>query len=131
MASGNRPLSPHLEVYRFQITMALSILHRITGVGLVGGAFLFTYWISSATYGPEAFDQAQDFLGSWFGRLVLLGMIFSFYYHLANGIRHMAWDAGWGFEMPKLRATGAVVVVFSVTMTVLTFLAGYWAAGLI
>ncbi len=131
MASGNRPLSPHLEVYRPQITSMLSILHRLTGIGLVGGALIFTYWISSATYGPEAFDQAQSILGSWFGRLVLLAMIFAFYYHLANGIRHIAWDAGWGYEMSKLRASGVVVLVFSVSMTILTFLAGYWAAGII
>ncbi len=131
MASGNRPLSPHLQVYRPQITSMLSILHRMTGVGLVGGALIFTYWISSATYGPEAFVRAQSILGSWFGRLVLLAVIFAFYFHLANGIRHLAWDAGWGYEMPTLRASGVVVLVFSTSMTILTFLAGYWAAGVI
>jgi succinate dehydrogenase / fumarate reductase cytochrome b subunit len=109
----------------------LSILHRMTGVGLVGSALIFTYWISSATYGPEAFDMAQSILGSWFGRLVLLAVIFAFYFHLANGIRHLAWDAGWGYEMPTLRASGVVVLVFSTSMTILTFLAGYWAAGVI
>lgn len=129
MASGNRPLSPHLQVYRFQITMLLSITHRIMGVGLVGGALLFTYWISSATYGPEAFDTAQGFLGSWFGRLVLFGMAFAAYYHLCNGIRHMVWDAGWGFDMPTLRKTGWTVIVVSVFLTFLTFTAGYVVAG--
>ncbi len=109
--------------------MALSILHRITGVGLIGGALLLTYWISSATYGAEAFATAQAILGSWFGRLVLFGMTFTLFYHLANGIRHLTWDAGWGYEMPQLRMTGAIVVVFSVVMTFVTFAAGYWVAG--
>lgn len=129
MASGNRPLSPHLQIYRPQITSILSIVHRMTGVGLVAGALLFTYWVSSATYGPEAFARAQALLGSWFGRLVLLGLTGSLFYHLANGIRHLAWDAGWGYEMPKLKASGWAVVIISGAMTVLTFLAGYYVWG--
>ena len=129
MSSAQRPLSPHLQVYRPQITTMLSILHRITGVGLVACALLFTYWISSATYGPEAFDRAQALLGSWFGRLILFAMAFSLYFHLGNGIRHLAWDIGWGYEMTKLSASGAIVVIFSVVMTFLTFAAGYWAGG--
>ena len=129
MASGNRPLSPHLQVYRPQITSILSILHRLTGVGLVAGALVFTYWISSATYGPEAFERAQAFLGSWFGRLFLFAMTFALFFHLGNGIRHLAWDAGWGYEMPKLKATGVIVVIFAATMTFLTFATGYWVRG--
>jgi succinate dehydrogenase / fumarate reductase, cytochrome b subunit len=129
MASGNRPLSPHLQVYRPQVTSMLSILHRLTGVALVGGALIFTYWISSATYGPEVFAQAQWILGSWFGRLVLFGMAFSLYYHLGNGIRHMAWDVGWGYEMPTLMLTGWLVVLFAGAMSLLTFAAAYVVAG--
>ncbi|MDA1090813.1 MAG: succinate dehydrogenase, cytochrome b556 subunit [Proteobacteria bacterium] len=131
MPSGNRPLSPHLQVYRPQLTSILSILHRITGVGLWAGALMMTYWIASATYGPEAFARAQWFLGSWFGRLVLLGLTVALYYHLANGIRHLAWDIGWGFEMDTLNISGWAVVIFTGVMTVLTFLAGYWVAGAI
>ncbi|MBC8337336.1 MAG: succinate dehydrogenase, cytochrome b556 subunit [Rhodospirillales bacterium] len=131
MASGNRPLSPHLQVYRPQLTSLLSILHRITGVGLWAGALMMTYWLSSATYGPEAFERAQGILGSWFGRLVLLGLTAALYYHLANGIRHLAWDIGWGFEMDNLQISGWAVVVFTGVMTLLTFLAGYWVAGAI
>jgi len=129
MASGNRPLSPHLQVYRPQITSLLSILHRLTGVAMIGGAVMFTYWIAAATYGPEAFDRAQAVLGSWFGRLVLFGMALSLFYHLGNGVRHMAWDIGWGYEMPKLVASGWAVVVFSIVMTFLTFAAGYALRG--
>ena len=129
MSSDNRPLSPHLQVYRFQMTMALSILHRITGVGLIGGALLFTYWISSATYGAEAFATAQGFLGSWFGRTVLLGLTVALFYHLGNGIRHLAWDIGWGYEMETLTRSGWALVMFTIVMTALTFIAGYWMAG--
>ena len=130
MAPGNRPLSPHLQVYRPQITSILSIIHRLMGVALVGGALLFTFWISAATYGAEAFGFAQWILGSWFGRLVLFGMTFALYYHLANGLRHMAWDLGYGFDMPTLKITGAIVVVFSGGMTILTFAAAYAVRGM-
>lgn len=125
----NRPLSPHLQVYRPQITSVLSIMHRITGVALAAGALLLTYWISAAGYGPEAFETAQAFMGSWFGRLLLLGFTFSLYYHFANGIRHLAWDAGWGFELPTLRLSGWIVVIFSVAATALTFIVGYSMRG--
>ena len=131
MPSGNRPLSPHLQVYRPQLTSILSILHRITGVVIWAGAVMMTYWIASATYGPEAFARAQWFLGSWFGRLVLLGLTGASFYHLANGIRHLAWDIGWGYEMDKLNISGWAVLIFTGVMTVLTFLAGYWVAGAI
>ena len=131
MPSGNRPLSPHLQVYRPQLTSILSILHRITGVVIWAGAVMITYWIASATYGPEAFARAQWFLGSWFGRLVLLGLTGATFYHLANGIRHLAWDIGWGYEMDKLNISGWAVLIFTGVMTVLTFLAGYWVAGAI
>lgn len=104
-------------------------MHRIMGVGLVGGALLFTYWITSATYGAEAFATAQAFLGSWFGRLILFGMTFAAYYHLCNGIRHMVWDAGWGYDMPTLRKTGWTAVIVSISLTLLTFAAGYMVRG--
>lgn len=129
MASADRPLSPHLQVYRPQITSVLSILHRIAGIGLWAGALLLTYWIGSATYGPEKFDQAQELLSSWFGRLVLLGLTVALYYHLANGIRHLAWDIGCGYEINRVNVTGFAVLGFTGIMTVLTFLFGYWMAG--
>ena len=129
MASENRPLSPHLQVYRPQITSVLSILHRMTGVVLAIGALLLTYWLTSAAYGPEAFDRAQWFMASWFGRLVLFGLTFSLFYHLCNGIRHLAWDAGWGFELSTLKATGWLVVVASIGLTLLAWVAAYAMAG--
>ena len=129
--ASDRPLSPHLQIYRPQITSMLSIVHRLTGVGLVAGALLFSYWISAATYGPMYFDQAQAIMGSWFGRLVLLGLTFALFFHLANGIRHLAWDIGWGYEMAKLKASGLLVIMFSGALTLLTFLGAYYVAGAI
>ena len=90
---------------------------------------MMTYWLMSATYGPEAFASAQALIGSWFGRLVMLGVVFSLWYHLANGIRHLAWDAGWGFEMPQLKASGLAVVAVSVVLTVVTFVVAYSVGG--
>jgi len=121
----SRPLSPHLQVYKPQITSVLSITHRVTGVFLFAGALLLTYWLSSAGYGPEHFERAQAGMSSWFGRLLLFGFTFSLFFHFANGIRHLAWDAGWGFELPTLRLTGWLVVFVAGAGTVAAFIAGY------
>ncbi len=129
MAKNNRPMSPHLLVYRPQITSFLSITHRLSGVALAAGTIFFTYWLLSATYGAEKFASAQAVFGSWVGQLILWGFTFSLFYHLANGIRHLAWDFGWGFELDKLRMTGWLVLLFAAGMTVLTLVISYSAAG--
>lgn len=126
MATNNsRPLSPHLQVYRPQITSVLSITHRATGVVLFIGVLILTFWLTSATYGAGMYGIAQAIVGSWIGQLVMWGVVFSLWYHLANGIRHLAWDVGWGFELPVLRKTGVAVVVFAVSLTVLTLVVAY------
>ena len=124
-----RPLSPHLLIYRPQITSALSITHRFAGVALSFGALVLTYWLTSAAYGPEAFARAQSFLGSWFGRLVLFGLTFSLVFHLCNGVRHLAWDVGWGFEMSQLRTTGWLVVAGSLLLTFASWFVAYVIAA--
>ncbi|MEK7246166.1 MAG: succinate dehydrogenase, cytochrome b556 subunit [Pseudomonadota bacterium] len=129
MAPGTRPLSPHLQIYRPQITSTLSILHRLTGVGLALGAVLLAYWLAAAAYGPEAFARTNAFFVSGFGRLVLFGLTFAFFYHLANGIRHLAWDIGLGFEMKTLNLTGIVVVVAAFVLTLAAWIAAYASAG--
>jgi len=129
MAAQNRPLSPHLQIYKKQITSVMSILHRMTGIALMFGAVVLSYWLISATYGPESFQTAQAMLGSWFGRLVLFGLTFSLFYHLGNGVRHLGWDFGMGFELSQVRSTGIAVVVFSVVLTLLTWFAGYAMIG--
>jgi len=124
-----RPLSPHLQVYKWQITMVLSICHRATGVALSVGTLLLVWWLVALAMGPQAFAAAQGFLGSWLGKLVLLGWTFSLFFHLANGIRHLFWDAGYGFEIKTTTVSGWTVVVASVALTVIAWVAGLAAVA--
>ncbi len=129
MSTGNRPLSPHLQVYKPQITSVLSIFHRFTGVVLAVGALMLAYWLNAAAYGPEAFERTQAFLAHWFGKLLLFGWTWALLYHLCNGIRHMFWDAGLGLEMSQVRASGWFVYIASVILTLLAWTAGYGMLG--
>ncbi len=129
MPATERPLSPHIQIYRPQITSGLSIFHRITGVALTLGTLLLTWWLVSAAYGPEAFATAQAFLGSLIGQLVLWGFTFAVFYHLANGVRHLLWDFGWGFELEQVRFSGIVMLAFAAVATLVTLIAGYALAG--
>src|ERR1700730_10848073 len=92
-----RPLSPHLQTYRWTLTMALSIVHRITGMALFFGTLLVAWWLIAVSAGPNAYAVFQDFLGSIFGRLILLGYTWALLHHMLGGIRHLAWDLGYGF----------------------------------
>lgn len=129
MATDNRPLSPHLQVYKPQLTSMLSILHRLTGVALAIGTLMLVWWLIAAATGPEAFDAAQSFIGSIIGRLLLLGWTFALFYHLANGIRHLAWDTGRGFELATAYTTGWLVVIAAIVLTLASWLGGYAALG--
>ena len=97
-----RPLSPHLQVYRWQITMTMSILHRVTGVALAVGAFGLVWWLLALAGGPESHAQFSDAANSIIGQVFLFGFSFCLIYHFFNGIRHLLWDIGWGFEIPKI-----------------------------
>jgi succinate dehydrogenase / fumarate reductase, cytochrome b subunit len=123
MSPRNRPLSPHLQVYHLPMLARLSISHRITGVGLLGGLVLLAWWLGAAAAGPESFAFAQAVLGSFLGRLVLLGFTAALFYHLANGVRHLAWDAGMGYEIKQAYASGRAVLVITVVMTAIVWLA--------
>ena len=125
MAHVNRPLSPHLDVYRWQWSNTLSIVHRLTGVLLSAGALAFTLWLTALAAGPGAYDVILSVLRSPLGMLALFGWTFCFFYHLCNGIRHLAWDAGYGFEIPQARASGYTVVAAALVLT-----AGCWIAAL-
>ena len=129
MATDNRPLSPHLQVYRPQFTSVLSILHRITGIGLAVGTLLLVWWLIAAAAGPTEFDAVQNFIGSIVGRILLLAWSFALYYHLCNGIRHLVWDAGKGFELGTAFASGLLVVVAAAVLTVISWVAGYASFG--
>jgi succinate dehydrogenase / fumarate reductase cytochrome b subunit len=122
MNNTQRPLSPHLSVYRWRITSGLSILHRMTGVANAIGTVLFVGWLVSIASGPDAYASMSGFIGSWLGKLLLAGWAFSFFYHLCNGIRHLFWDAGKGFEMHQARRSGLAVVTVSGLLTVATWL---------
>ena len=120
----HRPLSPHLMDYRLQFTTVLSGLHRITGLGLGLGTLLLTWWLVAAATSPEAFARVQWFIGSPIGLLMLFGWTFSLFFHLCNGIRHMAWDLGLGFEKAQYTMTGYVVAAASAVLTVLVWIIG-------
>lgn len=120
-----RPLSPHLQVYRPQITSSLSILHRITGVGLGFGTLLLVWWLVALAAGGSAFAAVRWFLTSWLGILLLFAWTVALLFHFCNGIRHLAWDAGYGFEKPAYRASGWAVVAASIAATIVI-----WAVGL-
>jgi succinate dehydrogenase / fumarate reductase, cytochrome b subunit len=98
----SRPLSPHLQIYSWSWTMAMSILHRATGVALYGGTVLIAAWLVAAASGPTAFDMAQWIAASWFGRLVLFGYTFALMQHMLGGLRHFVWDMGHGYD-PQTR----------------------------
>jgi len=118
MARTDRPLSPHLSVYRWQISNTLSILHRMTGFGLSIGAFALVGWLVSIAAGYDAYSLAGSLFGSVTGTLALFGWSFCFFYHLCNGIRHMCWDVGKGFEKPRARQSGMLVVAVAIVLTV-------------
>jgi succinate dehydrogenase / fumarate reductase cytochrome b subunit len=121
--STARPLSPHLQVYRLPLTALLSISHRITGVGLAIGLLLLTWWVTAGAIGEGSYAFATAFLDSWFGRLCLLGFSFSLYFHLCNGMRHLVWDAGKGFEIADTERANLIVLGGAVVLTIATWLA--------
>jgi len=121
---GNRPLSPFMigPIYRPQTTSVLSIIHRMTGVGLTLGAVLVVWWLLAAATGPEYFAFVDGLMTSWIGLLVLLGITWALCYHLLNGIRHLVWDIGMGFELDTAEKTGYAVVIGSGVLTVLLWI---------
>lgn len=120
-----RPLSPHLQVYSWLITNTLSILHRLTGVALCGGLVYVSAWLIIAGYYPEYYGQFTKFAGSIIGLVILAGWSVAFNYHFCNGIRHLFWDMGKGFELKNVTTTGRLVLVLTVLLT-----AAEWAFGL-
>ncbi|TFL19427.1 succinate dehydrogenase, cytochrome b556 subunit [Jannaschia formosa] len=119
---GNRPLSPHLQVYRPQLTSITSILTRITGNALILAALLITWWFVAAAAGPEAFATADAVLTSWFGKLVFLGSIWALWYHTLAGIRHLIWDTGAMLDIRSAEMLGWGCIGGSVVLTILTIL---------
>lgn len=122
MATRNRPLSPHLTIYKPQITTMLSITHRGTGVFLTLGSLFLCCWLLAIANGPESYSNLQTYIDTWYGQLLLLGWVFSLFYHLCNGIRHLFWDAGLGLKIETTYLSGYVVIAGSIVLTLLTIL---------
>jgi succinate dehydrogenase / fumarate reductase cytochrome b subunit len=129
MTSHPRPISPHLQIYKPQLTSVTSILHRISGVALSLGLLALVYWLIAAALGEASFDRAEAIAGSWLGRLALFGWTLAFFYHLLNGIRHLVWDAGRGFELPAAYRSGWAAIIGTVILTVIAWVLAYVARG--
>lgn len=129
MNTNERPLSPHLQIYRWQWTMALSILHRATGVALSVGTLLLVGWLLALSEGPTRYEAYQTFIGHWFGRLLLFGWTWALFYHLCNGIRHLFWDTGRGFELDTAAKSGYFVCFASVSLTLIAWIVAYSMTG--
>jgi succinate dehydrogenase / fumarate reductase cytochrome b subunit len=121
---SNRPISPFMFPvwYRFQFTSALSILHRLTGIGLAVGSIVLAWWLISVAAGGAMFQTTHMFLTSPIGMLLLFLWSVAFFYHLCNGVRHLAWDAGYGFELNIAYRSGCAVIAMTSLLTVLTWL---------
>ena len=119
-----RPLSPHLQVYKPQLTSVLSITHRGTGVFLSLGALVLTYWLVSLAVSEELFNSFHLHKTFWYGKLFLIGFVFSLYYHLANGIRHLFWDIGLGLEISTTYKSGYFTIFISAVLTLTTLFVG-------
>ena len=124
MESVKRPLSPHLQVYKPQLTSVLSITHRGTGIFLSLGALFLACWLVALATGEQAFTNLQQHSSAWYGKIILIAFIFSTFYHLSNGIRHLFWDAGKGLDISTAYKSGYAVIASAVILTSITIFAG-------
>ncbi len=132
-STAARPLSPHLQVWRWHATMATSIFHRMTGVGNAIGAAFLSLWLVAVALAPQdptLYDLFATGFGHWLGMLVLLGFTVSICYHLLNGIRHLFWDAGAGFDIATARRMSVLIFLGTVVLTVAIWAAAFWMGGL-
>jgi succinate dehydrogenase / fumarate reductase cytochrome b subunit len=116
------PLSPHLQIYRLPLTAVLSIVHRATGVVLALGSLLLVWVLASAASGPQAYESAYQHMASWYGQVFLFGLTFSLYLHFCNGIRHLFWDVGMGFELETVDLTAKLAIAMAIVLTIATWL---------
>ncbi len=122
---ANRPLSPHLSIYRMYLSMAMSITHRITGCGLALGGVLVVWWFLAAATSPEYFAMVDGLMTSWIGGLVLIALLAALWYHFLNGIRHLVWDTGAAFELDQVHKGGIAVLVATGVMTLFTLIVAF------
>jgi succinate dehydrogenase / fumarate reductase, cytochrome b subunit len=129
MEPSKRPLSPHLQIYKPQITSIMSISHRITGVALAVGTLLLTWWVMAAATSPAAFQTVRSVIGSPIGYLMLFGWSFALFYHMANGVRHLVWDAGHGLTIRQAEFSGYVTIAAAGALTLIAWIAGLIIMG--
>ena len=124
-----RPLSPHLTIYRLTLTMMMSIVHRITGAALYVGTLLVAWWLIAAASGPNGYATVQWFMGSWIGRLMLFGQTSALIHHMPSGLRCLIWDTGRGFGPSEREWLVRATLFGSVTLTVVLWIVGYLVIG--
>jgi len=122
---GNRPLSPHLQIYKPILTMVMSILHRITGAALYFGTILLAWWLIAAAAGPTYFEFVNGIYGSIFGQLILFGFTWALVHHMLGGLRHFIWDMGAGFGQEAREWLAKATIIGSVSLTILLWIIGY------
>lgn len=127
---ADRPMSPHLQIWRWHVTMLTSILHRVTGCGLYLGGLIVAAWAISLAAGPEAYATFKSLLGSPLGKLVMLGMSASVFYHLGNGVRHLIWDFGHGLAKDSASASSYMVFGFTIAATGAVWAIAYMTGAL-
>ena len=126
---SERPISPHLTVYRLTLTMAMSVAHRITGVALYLGTVLLVWWLVAASTSPRNFDVINGFFGTWIGWLVLIGFTWELFHHMLGGIRHLIWDTGRGLGEHERNLFARLTIIGSVSLTILVWLIGLMLRG--
>ena len=124
-----RPLSPHIQIYRWTLTMMLSILHRATGVALYAGSALLTWWLMAAATGPEAYALVRDISSAWYGRLVLFGYSWALFHHMFGGVRHFIWDTGRGFDLKHVEWIARTTAIAPLFLTGLAWVLGCMYLG--
>jgi succinate dehydrogenase / fumarate reductase cytochrome b subunit len=128
-ARTERPLSPHIQVYRWTLTMTLSIVHRATGIALYFGTLLLAWWLIAAASGPNAYSHVQAFTGSIIGKLILFGYTWALMHHLVSGLRHFVWDIGYGFKAPEREALAWGALIAGIALTLLVWILAYALGG--
>ena len=126
---SERPISPHLTVYRLTLTMAMSVAHRITGVALYLGTVLLVWWLVAASTSPRNFDVINGFFGTWIGWLVLFGFTWELFHHMLGGIRHLIWDTGRGLGEHERNLFARLTIIGSISLTILVWLIGLMLRG--
>jgi succinate dehydrogenase / fumarate reductase cytochrome b subunit len=128
-APVERPLSPHLQIYRWPLPMMMSIAHRITGAGLYVGTLLLAWWLTAAASGPNAYATIGAFVNSWFGRMILFGYTWALMHHMLGGIRHLIWDTGRGYSLHEREWLSLATAVGGAALTAILWIVGYLFIG--